>query len=78
MKNIVALLGVCLLLSLLSITPAFAAGPYTVVLDGLQSPRGLAFVRADGCTSRKRVREIVPARSLKSEIPGRQIPPSKM
>ena len=32
-----------LLLSLLGIAPAFAAGPFTVVLDGLQSPRGLAF-----------------------------------
>ena len=43
MKKVVASLGVCLLLSLFSITSAFAAGPYTVVLDGLQSPRGLAF-----------------------------------
>ena len=43
MKKIMALLGVRLLLSVLSVTPAFAAGPYTVVLDGLQSPRGLAF-----------------------------------
>jgi hypothetical protein len=43
MKKIIALLSVGFLLSLLSIAPAFAAGPYTVVLDGLQSPRGLAF-----------------------------------
>jgi len=43
MKKFVTLLGVCLVLSLLSINPAFASGPYTVVLDGLQSPRGLAF-----------------------------------
>lgn len=37
------LLGTALF-ALLTTTPAMAAGPYTVVVDHLQSPRGLAFV----------------------------------
>ena len=42
MKKIVTAIGVALF-ALLAIVPAIAGAPFTVVLDGLQSPRGLAF-----------------------------------
>jgi hypothetical protein len=43
MKKSVALLGVLVLFMLVTLAPAVAADPFTVVLDGLRSPRGLAF-----------------------------------
>ena len=42
MRRIVTSIAV-VLFTTLSIVPAFAGGPFTVVLDGLQSPRGLTF-----------------------------------
>jgi hypothetical protein len=43
MKRLVTSLSAAILFALLTIAPAIASGPFTVVLGGLQSPRGLSF-----------------------------------
>lgn len=45
MKRLGKSLSSAVLFTLLAITPAIAAGPFTVIVDGLQSPRGLVFGR---------------------------------
>jgi hypothetical protein len=66
MKKACVTLAAALLFALLVISTAFAADPFTVVLGGLQSPRGLTFGPAGGCTWLKLVMEAPAAKSPKS------------
>src|SRR6266496_5872903 len=43
MSKLVTWLRAAIVCALLTIAPAIASGQFTVVLDGLQSPRGLSF-----------------------------------
>jgi hypothetical protein len=65
---------------LLTIAPAIAGDPFTVVVGGLQFPRGLTFGPGVGCMLLKPVQAVGArlAKSRRSVIPGCQLQRSGM